>query len=466
MNAPRCLLPLALGLWLTACTRPPVPEPQQDETPPMTNRIDVPAAVRKNLGIEFVKVERRRIAATLRLPGYFELLPAARTEHRTPIAGRVRIAVQPLQPIAPGDLLYTIDSPEWRGLQRELGELQNDLQVNQARISTMQPLLEAHRVHEESLSEATVVMTERVQSLEATRQSVGGQAHELSAARVQLAQMRAQTAEAAEQHTQTEAKLGELRAELVAGRERFRLALAAAATLVASTPEQLTTTVPGTEPAAPRWQQQAEIEVRATTTGLAVDLPVATGAWVETGQLVVSVVDLGKVRFRARSPQSDLPRLRDRLPAMVVQAPGSSEPPIAGALQLGVEADPVQRTIDLFLTAATNPAWARPGIAAFLEIETASTAAAELAAPLSCVLTDGLQRVIFRRDPDAPDKVIRLNADLGLDDGRWVEVKSGLVDGDEVVLAGAYELMLASSGSAQKGGHFHSDGTFHAEGHK
>lgn len=464
--APRCLLPLALGLWLAACTRPPVPESHVDDMPPMTNRIDVPAAVRKNLGIEFVKVERRRIAATLRLPGHFELLPAARTEHRTPMAGRVRIAVQPLQPIQSGDLLYTIDSPEWRRLQRELGELQNDQQVTQARINTMQPLLEAHRVHEESLSEATVVMTERVQSLEATRLSVGGQAQELSAARVQLAQVRAQTAEAAEQHTQTEAKLGELRAELVAGRERFRLALAAAATLVASTPEQLIAVVPGKSPESPRWQQLAEIEVRATAAGLAVDLPVATGAWVETGNLVASVVDLGKVRFRARSPQSDLPRLRAGLPAMVVQAPGGSEPPIPGVLQLGAEANPVQRTIDLFLTAAANPAWARPGIAAFLEIETSSTATAELAIPLSCVLTDGLQRVFFRRDPNAPDKVIRIEADLGLDDGRWVEVKSGLVDGDEVVLAGAYELMLASSGTAQKGGHFHADGTFHADDHK
>ena len=38
-----------------------------------------------------------------------------------------------------------------------------------------------------------------------------------------------------------------------------------------------------------------------------------------------------------------------------------------------------------------------------------------------------------------------------------------LRDGDEVVLAGAYELMLASSGTVTKGGHFHADGTFHAD---
>jgi hypothetical protein len=101
-------------------------------------------------------------------------------------------------------------------------------------------------------------------------------------------------------------------------------------------------------------------------------------------------------------------------------------------------------------------------VSAFLEIETAATDAHELAVPLSAVLQDGLQRVLFRRDPKDPDTVIRIEGDLGLDDGRWIEVKSGLMDGDEVVLEGAYELMLASSGQAPKGGHFHADGTFHA----
>jgi hypothetical protein len=81
---------------------------------------------------------------------------------------------------------------------------------------------------------------------------------------------------------------------------------------------------------------------------------------------------------------------------------------------------------------------------------------------------DGLTPVIFRRDPDDPNVAIKINADLGINDGRWVVVESGLGDGDEVVLDGAYQLMLASSannGGTTRGGHFHADGTFHAEDH-
>jgi hypothetical protein len=47
-----------------------------------------------------------------------------------------------------------------------------------------------------------------------------------------------------------------------------------------------------------------------------------------------------------------------------------------------------------------------------------------------------------------------------------VIVQSGLAEGDEVVVDGLYELKLATSqaGGAVKGGHFHADGTFHADG--
>jgi hypothetical protein len=54
-----------------------------------------------------------------------------------------------------------------------------------------------------------------------------------------------------------------------------------------------------------------------------------------------------------------------------------------------------------------------------------------------------------------------MEADLGVSDGRWVVIHSGVRAGDEVVLDGVYPLMLATSGSAQKGGHFHADGTWH-----
>jgi multidrug efflux pump subunit AcrA (membrane-fusion protein) len=155
--------------------------------------------------------------------------------------------------------------------------------------------------------------------------------------------------------------------------------------------------------------------------------------------------------------------LADGLPARIVPPKGGSleqQDTMDATLTLGLGADPQERTVELIAVPRKTATWARLGVAAHLEITTEG-GQEELAIPLSSVIQDGLSKIIFRRDPQNPDKVIRMEADLGVNDGRWVVVQSGVREGDEVVLDGVYQLMIASSGTVQKGGHFHSDGTFH-----
>jgi hypothetical protein len=181
-----------------------------------------------------------------------------------------------------------------------------------------------------------------------------------------------------------------------------------------------------------------------------------------------------RLRFHASGLQSDLGVLRDGLEAMIV-APSPTEAghaiPLSsvmrGTLTLGLSGDPNDRTIDMYVTPDHLEAWARPGVTAHLEIVTDATATPELAIPLAAVQRDGLNAVLFRRDPDNPNEAIRMEADLGVDDGRWVAILSGLLDGDEVILDGGFQLMLATStdGATQEGGHFHADGTFHEGAH-
>jgi multidrug efflux pump subunit AcrA (membrane-fusion protein) len=92
------------------------------------------------------------------------------------------------------------------------------------------------------------------------------------------------------------------------------------------------------------------------------------------------------------------------------------------------------------------------------------TASAELAVPTRAIMRDGLQHVFFLRESVGAPRVIRVEAKLGPSDGRWTVVYSGPMEGDEVVVDGAYELNLAGTG-AMGGGHFHADGTFHADDH-
>jgi multidrug efflux pump subunit AcrA (membrane-fusion protein) len=191
---------------------------------------------------------------------------------------------------------------------------------------------------------------------------------------------------------------------------------------------------------------------------------------VQEGDLVVEVIDPAAVRFRGFALQADISMIQDGANVRIVPPHGgiaSYTEVVEAAMRLGTEADPDERTIDLVATPTGGdlPAWARPGVAAFVEVVTRGWEDSELAIPLGAVATDGLERVFFLRDRANPDQVRRVVADLGADDGRWIVVNSGVRPGDEVVLSGVHELRLTGSGKEQQGGHFHSDGTFHEAEH-
>lgn len=426
----RKLVPLAgLVLLATSCDRNgDAPAPRTDETAePPTNRIDIPASVRRNLGITFAKVERRAVADTIRVPGSFELLPRARHEYRLMLPGRIQYEVDQLEKVEAGDLLYRFQSPEWLALQTRI-----DLAL-------------ANRDQAQAKLNALATRIEKLARADFKRADL-------------------------------EAEAAGLQAELTKQEAELEAALSTAASIVnayavpAADPRDLLTPVEVDGRPVPRYRTLQWIEARATEAGVVESLAVTDGSFVEETSLVLTTVDPTALRFRALALQSDLPKFEGVETARIVPPQADQRDineAVEATLVVGLAADPGQRTITLYAEPAELRAWTRPGVSAFLEIATASTGGPALAIPRSAVVKDGITHVFFRRDPQDPNKAIRVEADLGVDDGRWIEIQSGLGPNDEVVLEGAYELKLASSqsGTTQKGGHFHADGTFHAEDH-
>lgn len=444
-------------LALTACDRPPQEatasggddghahgaEPGP-ESPAPTNRVEIPASVRQNLGITFATVESRNVAKTLRVPGRFEYTPTARREYRTPLSGRVEILVSQYDAVAAGTPLYRVDSSAWRDLHEEIA-------IAQARVDSMDPLREAHRRHEQSLSDKVALWQERLEQLAELRAAGGGSAAEFTEARATLNATQAELADVMEKDAELEAQEAQVRAELRALQSRHAL-LARSAHCAEAIDEM---------------DQGAGFTVCAVAPGIVESIGVSPGGLVEENALVLSTVQPEQIRFRARGLQADLGLLKEDLPARIVPPQGGSmglQDTMAGTLTIGLSADADERTIDLIVTPASLAPWARSGLAAHLEI-TLAGGTEELAIPLSAVVRDGATPIVFRRDPANGDRAIRMEADLGLSDGRWIVINSGVREGDQIVLAGNYQLMLATSGAASKAGHFHSDGTFHEEAH-
>lgn len=443
-------LGLSGAITLSGCTKESDNShaPQQEEagTAP-TNRIDIPGTVRSNLGITFAKVERRRVDSTIRVPGAFELQPLARHEYRLALPGTVHLEVDQYLRVEPGDLLYRFRSPEWPELQHEIIVGEQDIESAQAEI-------EVARARIAEAEDRASIQRERLLSL--------------TEAEIRNADLEAQIAE-------LEASLPRLRAELrqsetrLANAERTREHALHRASAATGIPEALLAANADDEGVAmPVYRTIDWIEVRATEPGVVEMLALTDGAFAEAPSLVLSTIDPSKVRFRAMALQSDLVRLGESPEAIIAPptTPGIAlSDGVNASVTIGLEAHPEQRTVTLLATPEQSRDWIRPGVSAFLEVIAESAGGPSLAIPRAAIVKDGITHVFFRRDPKDPNKAIRVEADMGVDDGRWVAIQSGLSLSDEVVLDGAFELKLATQqgGVMQKGGHFHADGTFHAE---
>ena len=445
----------AMLLSLAGCTRagddPGSVSTTQEQASAPTNRIDIPAPVRQNLGITFATVERRPVRQTMRFPGEFELQPEARREHRAMAPGRATLHVKQFETVESGTLLLTLDSPEWRGLQHEAVEAEGAIKVAQASLDVaMAQLGETQR--------AADFLQKRIDAL---RQS-----------EFRNVELESELAEHINSIPRLEAEITARRVALEESHEHYRSRLNTLASVSGLSVEVLLEPVENGEmPQHPqaRWRSMSELQMRSDIGGVVEAIDVTNGGWIETGGLAMTIVDPSAIRFRAQAPQSDISRLSDGQHGQIVLPQGGGfnvQDAVEASVAVGFQASPEQRTIALFAVPNATPAWAKPGLSGFLEVFINGQSGAELAIPASAVVRDGLSPIIFRRDPSDPDKAVRIQADLGINDGRWVAVRSGLKQGDEVVLDGAYQLMLASSSSSAKGGHFHADGTFHADDHK
>jgi hypothetical protein len=449
-----CLLMAVTAAALSGCgsdaeNRAAVSAAEAERSVTPTNRIDIPPMVRSNLGITFAKVERRAVGATIRVPGAFELEPLARHEYRMTLPGRVELRVTQYQQVQPGDVLYRFRSPQWP-------ELQHKIIVGEQEIESARAEIEV----------AEAKITEGRQRLAGLEARMGA----LADASLRRADLETQATELRASLPRMEAELRSAQTTLRNG-ERTREHALHQASAASGIPEsQLSAEVEHEGRKVPAYATIDWIEVTATEPGVVELLAVTDGAFVEPPAVVVSTVDPSQVRFRAMALQADLPRLNRNLGAHIAPptTPGLSiNDTVPASVTRGLEAHPEHRTATLLATPSELRPWMRPGITAFLEVVVESTGGPALAIPRSAVVKDGITHVFFRRDPNNPNQVIRVEADLGVSDGRWVAINSGVMLGDEVVLEGAYELKLASeqSGTTQRGGHFHADGSYHSQAH-
>lgn len=439
---------LALASALApGCTKNPADSTSAVETntsavvPPetMAGGLVVPTDVRTNLGITFVTVEQRKVEDTLRVPGAFELLPGARHEYHALLAGHVRLAVKQFQRVEQGDLLFALDSPDWRRVQHEAVEAEGEIKIAHAALQVAKTRLEEARI-------SATLANDRVKNLAAVQVRKADLEAEAAALNSSLVRLQAEIHAASAAHDEAH--------------EHYHSRLNTLSSIASLTVDELLAPSANGEAA---WHAITALEVRAKAAGVVETIGVNEGAWVEANVHTVTLLNPAALRFQGKAPQAELAALRDGMPCRIVPPQGGLDAVagITGTLQIGLTAHDADRTIPVFVTLDTIAPWSKAGVTAYLEIPR-EDAASELAIPTASLVQDGLETIFFRRNPKDPNRVLPVKADLGPSDGRWVVVRSGVKAGDEVVLDGAYALKLAGgSNQAPDGYHYHADGQLH-----
>jgi len=268
------------------------------------------------------------------------------------------------------------------------------------------------------------------------------------------------------------AKVADAEQAVAAAEQRKEIAVAKAAAVIGMPRDAMTESVTVDGETMPRWRSLSLLTVTAERAGVVHELAVTDGSWVHEGDRVLRTLRPQSLLFRAVALQSDIPRLQEPMTGQIVPPSGGQLATLGNlpvSVRFGLDGDPRDRDVEIIATWDTEDDtqhWGRHGLAAALEINAEGTGRYSIAVPRRAIVKDGLESILFRRDPNDPNKVIRTPVPLGASDGRWVEVRAGVAVGDEIVLDGSYELMLASSSVSQEGGHFHADGTFHAGDHE
>jgi RND family efflux transporter MFP subunit len=201
------------------------------------------------------------------------------------------------------------------------------------------------------------------------------------------------------------------------------------------------------------------VELKSPITGIITQAPAALGEHVPTDRSLFTILNTGKVLIEAKIPESEIGRLGSTFGA-AYERPDAKGTFISvlgdGAgrvVFLAPEVDPSTRTAALVYEVNNPEGLLRIGMSLNLYVETTSVEDA-LALPVSALVDeDGRATAYVQVSGETFQK---RDLAVGIRDGDFVQVLSGVSEGEHVVTKAAYAIRLSSvSSSIPAHGHAH-----------
>lgn len=178
--------------------------------------------------------------------------------------------------------------------------------------------------------------------------------------------------------------------------------------------------------------------VRAPGPGVVIEKEITQGEVIEAGKKVFTISDLSTVWVLLNIFEKDLAQVRKNAAVKIATDAYPGETFEGKVAYIGDVVDPQNRTVPLRVAMANPNRRLKPGMFATAEVVTSQATAQAIVIPSLAVQRVEGKPVAFVQLPDG--SFAKRDLELGREIGDRVEVKSGLKEGDQVVISGTFTL--------------------------
>ncbi len=188
------------------------------------------------------------------------------------------------------------------------------------------------------------------------------------------------------------------------------------------------------------------VKLEAPIAGLVAKVRIAQGQPVSPDEALIEILDLDLIEATAQVPQHLAGRLAAGQRAHI-RVPALPDRVFEAQLaHLAVEADPATSSLEAAFHVPNPAGLLRPGMRAEFSIVIRQREGV-MAVPRAAVQGDATGRFVYVKDFELKNAFVKCPVVIGERNDQFVEIKEGLLPGDEVVVRGAYALSFAGKGS-------------------
>ncbi|MBK8975040.1 MAG: efflux RND transporter periplasmic adaptor subunit [Planctomycetes bacterium] len=447
-------------LALPGCSEKQIDNQQQEAAPAVTNRLDVPPDVVNNLGITYQSATRGRLGVWREVPGELEVPESHRWTLRAPARARILSVVPRWQAVEEGAVLATLASPEVQRTQSAIALAERTLERATNEVAAARERLAESEIHLGEAKAFEQASRKRLDELIALDEEGNPlPARELIEARRNVTEASKARLDAAVARDDLVSRVAQKQLEADQARLAVNEQMNALAVLTGVSAEELGADTPR----GPRWRDIEKLTIRAPAAGVVVELTAAQGEIADAGTPVLQVFDTRELRFRGHLPEGDQGSLAAGSPVRL-EFPSRRLQPVDTELAAPIPvADAGTRMVHVEAVVPNEDGALAHGMSVMAHVLVERGNSEEVLIPVRCVVFDGLEAIVFKRDASNPNVVIRTPVELGARATDLVEVIAGVLDGDELVADGIHQLKQTGLGKAPEGVHFHADGTWHGD---